>query len=109
LLECYCCCVFLLLIIYFISLHTVAEFPGNVEKLHRASLTEVNQFVIAKYKEFTASDIGAPRGPKPQRNIAYTSGLLLSAALLCYDSYQLGSATAAAAAQEANVMQGMRC
>ncbi|WIA20696.1 hypothetical protein OEZ85_005067 [Tetradesmus obliquus] len=34
------------------------EFPGNVDKLRHASLTEVNQFVIAKYKEFTASDIG---------------------------------------------------
>jgi hypothetical protein len=38
-----------------------AEFPGNVDKLRHASLTEVNQFVIAKYKEFTASDIGTAR------------------------------------------------
>jgi hypothetical protein len=35
-----------------------AEFPGNVDRLRHASLTEVNQFVIAKYKQFKESDIG---------------------------------------------------
>lgn len=52
----------LLLLLLFLTT-ALAEFPGNVDKLRHASLTEVNQFVIAKYKEFTASDIGAYGNP----------------------------------------------